>query len=181
MLLLQPKYNKLITPGGCLLNVAVPFTTCPCTDVPGRNTSRSASHSSTDLPYLRRLDSGWEALWPLILLLPPVPDDPLPLPVDCRFPERSFSTAARFPVRAASRSSCSFPISDREGGRRIWERGGWKAGEKILCGPLLISQTYLFFQRRRKRWFPPPLDQSLQRYNFTECLIPHCDSGENFS
>lgn len=67
------------------------------------------------ISYLRKLERGWEELWPPLLLLPAVPEDPPPIPVDCRFPDKSFSTAARFPVRAASRSSCSFPISNREG------------------------------------------------------------------
>ena len=63
--------------------------------------------------YLSRLESGWEeAPCPPLLPLPPIPDDPPPVPADCRFPDKSFSTAARFPVRAASRSSCSFPIVD---------------------------------------------------------------------
>lgn len=67
-------------------------------------------HSRT---HLSRLESGWEeAPCPLLLPLPPVPENPLPVPADWRFPDRSFSTAARFPVRAASRSSCSFPIAD---------------------------------------------------------------------
>lgn len=63
--------------------------------------------------YLSRLESGWEeAPCPPLLPLPPVPDEPPPEPADCRFPDRSFSTAARFPVRAASRSSCSFPMAN---------------------------------------------------------------------
>lgn len=79
-------------------------------------------HSRT---YLSRLESGWEeAPCPPLLPLPPVPENPLPVPADWRFPERSFSTAARFPVRAASRSSCSFPISNpKESGEDAGKRG----------------------------------------------------------
>lgn len=105
--------------------------------------------SSPSWSYLRRLESGWEeAPWPPLLPLPMAPDNPLPAPADCRFPDKSFSTAARFPVRAASRSSCSFPIAnprektlrrrgeEKEEGRgwgRLWE---WKSSSVSLFSPL---------------------------------------------
>lgn len=82
--------------------------------------------------YLSRLESGWEeAPCPPLLPLPPVPDDP---PADCRFPDKSFSTAGRFPVRAASRSSCSFPIADpRKKSKEARGREG-KRGGGVGCG-----------------------------------------------
>lgn len=42
---------------------------------------------------------------------PPPPLPPEPKPELRRFPDSSFSTAGRFPVRAASSSSCSFPMA----------------------------------------------------------------------
>lgn len=84
------------------------FSTCKTSSLGGLSPLMS---------YLRRLERVWEDdPW---LLPPPAPKlpvlpDPPPAPVDpadCLFPPRSFSTAARFPVRAASSSSCSFPIS----------------------------------------------------------------------
>lgn len=68
--------------------------------------------ASVVFSHLSRLESVWEELCPP---LPVFPEDPAPLaaadPADCLFPDSSFSTAGRFPVRAASSSSCSFPIS----------------------------------------------------------------------
>ncbi|CAO2608820.1 hypothetical protein LEMLEM_LOCUS13959 [Lemmus lemmus] len=63
--------------------------------------------------HLSRLESGW-----LEEPRPPPPEPPPPLeppppppkPEESRFPDSSFSTAGRCPVRAASSSSCSFPI-----------------------------------------------------------------------
>lgn len=99
--------------------------------------------------HLSRLESGWEAPCPPLLPLPPVPDEeppPPPEPADCRFPDSSFSTAARFPVRAASRSSCSFPMANptekREAGK-----GGFLGCRKwnslfslSLSRPRVVSQ-----------------------------------------
>lgn len=74
---------------------------------------RSHHFSPRSRTHLSRLESGWEeAPCPLLMPLPPVPENPLPMAAVWRFPDRSFSTAARFPVRAASRSSCSFPMAD---------------------------------------------------------------------
>lgn len=53
--------------------------------------------------YLRRLGRGME----------PEPDPRIPF-----FPLNNFSTRATFPVRAASSSSCSFPIPDTSLQRR---------------------------------------------------------------
>lgn len=79
--------------------------------------------------YLSRLESGWEEVaWPPLLPLPPVPDELPPVPADCLFPDKSFSTAARFPVRAASRSSCSFPIADP--GEKSEEARGEQRGKE---------------------------------------------------
>lgn len=123
-------------------------------------------HSRT---YLSRLESGWEeAPCPLLLLLPPVPENPLPVPADWRFPDRSFSTAARFPVRAASRSSCSFPIADPKDFREDAGKRG-KTGEpdcrmKFLCDPPFFNppdrKLFLTIAARleRKQKLPPPMD-----------------------
>lgn len=104
--------------------------------------------------YLSRLESEWEEEpCPLLLALPPVPNDPLPVPADCRFPDKSFSTAARFPVRAASRSSCSFPIADSqkkpEKARGREENGGLITRVKFLCdSPLFPTQPQVISQYR---------------------------------
>lgn len=85
------------------------------------------NNASYPTAYLSRLDSGWEdAPWLLLLLLPPLPALPEP-PAVCRFPDKSFSTTARFPVRAASTSSCSFPIANpwkKKNHRRLWGEKG---------------------------------------------------------
>ena len=100
--------------------------------------------------YLSRLESGWEeAPCPPLLPLPPIPDDPPPVPADCRFPDKSFSTAARFPVRAASRSSCSFPIVDPPEKNIYSEeargRGEKRGGGRIDCGSEIPLRSPLFF------------------------------------
>lgn len=113
--------------------------------------------------YLSRLESGWEeAPWLPLLPLPPVPENPLPVPADWRFPERSFSTAARFPVRAASRSSCSFPISNpKEFGEDAGERrkqGRSTAWVKFLSyPPFIIPTTASYFSQLPERKQKPPL------------------------
>lgn len=126
-------------------------------------------HSRT---YLSRLESGWEeAPCPPLLPLPPVPENPLPVPADWRFPERSFSTAARFPVRAASRSSCSFPISNpKESGEDAGKRrkqGRLTASVKFLSNPPFFyphnRKLFLTIAARmeRKQKLPPPMDPSI--------------------
>lgn len=138
-------------------------------------------------PYLSRLESGWEEA-PCPLLLPPplVPENPLPVPVDWRFPDRSFSTAARFPVRAASRSSCSFPITDpkdfgEDAGktRKQGRLAVWVNSSRI---PLFIPSTASYFSvfllvwRRNKsslrRWIrlsrsTVPLEEKFRRRHGT--------------
>ncbi|KAI9516183.1 hypothetical protein NQZ68_019028 [Dissostichus eleginoides] len=115
-----------------------------------------------DIPQSRA-----EAPCPLLVPLPPVPDEPLLVPADCRFPDKSFSTAARFPVRAASRSSCSFPIADpRKNQRRRGEekkKGGLVAGVKFFSDPSLLpissySSVLLVWRGNKsslRRWFRP--------------------------
>lgn len=61
--------------------------------------------------YLSKLESGME---------------PDPLPNNPFLPLSNFSTTATFPIRAASRSSCSFPIIQKRG-----ERGGGRGWRKI--------------------------------------------------
>lgn len=119
--------------------------------------------------YLSRLESGWEeAPCPPLMPLPPVPDDPPPVPANCRFPDKSFSTAARFPVRAASRSSCSFPIADPEkkseearGKRR--KRGAWLREWNSSAIPFSPDRKLFLGTARvaRKQNLPPPLDPSV--------------------
>lgn len=121
-------------------------------------------HSRT---YLSRLESGWEeAPCPLLLPLPPVPENPLPVPADWRFPDRSFSTAARFPVRAASRSSCSFPIADpkdftEDAGKRR-KQGSLTAGwNSSVIPPFLTPPSASYFSLLPLVWkqkLPPPMD-----------------------
>lgn len=81
--------------------------------------------------------------------LPLVPDEPLPMPADCRFPDKSFSTAARLPVRAASRSSCSFPIADpkkiRRGAGKRRGKGGLACRSEIPLLPPFFSPTLSYF------------------------------------
>lgn len=69
------------------------------------------------------------------------------MPADCLFPDKSFSTAARFPVRAASRSSCSFPIADP---KEIWggagkrrKMGAWlREWNSSAIPPFLSTSSY---------------------------------------
>lgn len=152
-------------------------------------------HSRT---YLSRLESGWEeAPCPLLLPLPPVPENPLPVPADWRFPDRSFSTAARFPVRAASRSSCSFPIADpKDFGEDAGKRGkqgsptaGWNSS---VIPPFLTLPTASYFSllplvwrgnksslRRwiRLSWSTVPLEEKFGRQHGTS--IEQTSSGQS--
>lgn len=73
------------------LQESPPHPPHPCT----RGSPRSVAVKAAS--YLRRLGKGME---------------PEPEPRIFFFPLNNFSTRATFPVRAASRSSCSFPIPD---------------------------------------------------------------------
>lgn len=154
-------------------------------------------HSRT---HLSRLESGWEeAPCPLLLPLPPVPENPLPVPADWRFPDRSFSTAARFPVRAASRSSCSFPIADpkdfREDAGKRRNQGRLTAGwnSSVIPPPLFFNlPTASYFSllplvwrgnksslRRwiRLSWSTVPLEEKFGRQHGTS--IEQTSSGQS--
>lgn len=88
----------------------------------GRGTGGlQAATRTRSVTHLSRLDRAWleeprppppppEPPPPPLPPPEPPPPPPPPKPEESRFPDSSFSTAGRCPVRAASSSSCSFPI-----------------------------------------------------------------------
>lgn len=123
-----------------------------------------APHSPLRAPpaHLSRLDSGCPTPPPPPPPPPPLPPPPPPpepppppppLPPEPnpelrRFPDSSFSTAGRFPVRAASSSSCSFPMA-RPGRRHRLPPGPapegcsggvacWRVG--VACGRVGVAR-----------------------------------------